>query len=94
MSSSVLYCRCSAGGTATESSFTAGMAANTWVQIDVKKNGSGNWEFYHNGTLIQTITTNKPTTQGMYFGFFLSSSSNGAQSIDYMGFKSATLTRY
>lgn len=90
-SSSVLYCRCAAGGAATESTFTNGMAANTWVQIDVKRNGSS-FEFYRNGTLVQTISTNIPTTQGLAFGFHLTSSSIGSQDVDYMGYKTVTFT--
>ena len=86
ISSSTLYCRCANGGTATQSTLTGGMAANTWVQIDVTRNGS-NFEFRRNGTLVQTITTNIPTTNKMFFGVFLPSASVGNQDIDYLGMK-------
>lgn len=93
LSSSVLYCRTANGGTATESTFTNGMAANVWVQIDVKRNGSS-FEFRRNGTLVQTISTNIPTTTTMAFGVFINNSSTGNIDFDYIGMKTTTLTRY
>ncbi len=93
LSASTLYCRTTNGGTTTESTYTGGMAANTWIQIDVKRNGSS-FEFYRNGTLVQTISTNIPTTTLMAFGVFINSSSTGNIDFDYIGMKTKTLTRY
>ena len=93
LSSSTLYCRTANGGTATESTFTNGMAANTWVQIDVTRNGSS-FEFRRNGTLVQTISTNIPTTNKMAFGVFINNSSTGNVDFDYIGMQTKALTRY
>lgn len=48
------------GGTTTTGTSTAA-AANTWYLARYVRNGSGNWEFYLNGTLLNTHTTNLAT---------------------------------
>ncbi len=37
------------------------VVANTWYRLEIVKNASGNYEFYIDGTLKQTHTTNLPT---------------------------------
>lgn len=84
LSSSLLVCRTSVGGSATTATFTGGMATNTWVQIDVIRNGSS-YQFYRNGTLVQTLSTNLPDSAFLTFGVWITSNSTGRQDLDYLG---------
>lgn len=84
LSSSLIGCRTSVSGTATSTAF-GDMSANVWVQIDVIRTGASSFQFYRNGALVSTHTTNIPSTQQMNFGFWLTNNSNGTQDIDYMG---------
>lgn len=54
-------CVTRSGGTQTRTNSTITVASGTWANLRVKKNGS-NVDFYVNGTLRCTNTTNIPTT--------------------------------
>ncbi len=88
--------QCISGGSATTSTTVATISNNVWYYWLVTVNASGFWEFYQNGSLINTVTSTIPTTAGGAIGFFCRSRSAGAKNfdIDYVAYETRNLQRF
>lgn len=70
------------------------VTANTWYQLEVRLNGTS-WEFWINGTLYQTHTTNTPAS-AMNVGFSVDTLTSSARTldVDYMDISHTISQRY
>lgn len=79
-------CRTESGGTATTTTTSVDAADATWVKLGFKVTSTSKVEFYINGALVATHTTNIPTANMTIGAYTLSGSTTGtfASSIDYV----------
>jgi hypothetical protein len=82
-------------GATTNSTATA-YTAGTWYKLEIKKNNSGNWEFYLNGTLQFTHSANIPTASTAMYPIVAIETSNTTTKtldVDWFRLRSTVLTR-
>jgi hypothetical protein len=78
----------------TTNNTTTTVTAGNWYLLDVRRNGSGNWDFYLNTTLQFTHTTNLPAAAVPLIPFAVVEATTATSrqiSIDWFGFMSVAL---
>lgn len=85
-------CETRLSGTATSNSGPA-ITYGNWYELKIIRNGSGNYEFYINGTLQFTNTTNLPTGALECGVYCYDSTNTNHVDIDYIGVIGKTYTQ-
>jgi fibronectin-binding autotransporter adhesin len=86
------------GGVETNTDTGITAVNNTWYQLELRHNAAGNWEYYLNGTLVSTNTTNLPTgTAEQVTAQLIQTTGSTAErdlNLDYWRMSSRRLVRY
>ncbi len=84
-----------AAGTQTVNVTTTAVATGTWYRFDMIRLASGNWEFYLDGTLEFTHSTNLPGAVGVTPAFVVVKTTAADRSLlaDYFSLRSKPLAR-